>query len=225
MRTPFLVEYYRELPQLPESDEDWFEPRHLVRLEQFRRRVAKRYGEGTLLRMLDDANAECRRAAVLALSLMGDMSINGDVAARLRDEDPVVRKIASDALWSIWFRGDSKKNQRELRRVLEKATPQQVLRGLDQLVQKSGGFAEAYNQRAILFFRLGEFRRAIADCEQVLKLNPHHFGAAAGMAQCYMKMRKPRAALRSFRTALRINPNLDDVKEAIRTLEEVLGEE
>ena len=71
---------------------------------------------------------------------------------------------------------------------------------------------------------MGEFRRAIADCETVLRLNPHHFGAAAGMAQCYLKLNRPRAALRSFRTALEINPNLDDVEEAVRALEEVLGE-
>src|SRR5262249_7551273 len=155
--------------------------------------VAKRYNQATLLRLLRHPIAECRRAAVLAVSLTGDMSVNGAVAARLRDKDKLVRRIASDALWSIWFRGDSKKNQRELRRALEKGTPQQVLRGLDALVEKSGSFAEAYNQRAIMYFRLGDFRRAIAECEQVLKLNPHHFAAAAGMAQCYMKLKKPRA--------------------------------
>jgi cytochrome c-type biogenesis protein CcmH/NrfG len=45
------------------------------------------------------------------------------------------------------------------------------------------------------------------------------------MGQCYVRLKKPRAALRAFRSAYRINPNLDDVKEAISSLEEVLGEE
>jgi Tfp pilus assembly protein PilF len=91
-------------------------------------------------------------------------------------------------------------------------------------VRKAGDFAEAFNQRAVLHFRLGQFREAIADCQRALELNPHHFGAAAGMAQCYMKLKKPRAALRSFRNALRINPNLEDVAETIRALEDVLGD-
>ena len=53
-----------------------------------------------------------------------------------------------------------------------------------------------------------QFERSIADCEKTLQLNPYHFGAMAGMAQSYMQMRKHKAALKAFRTALRINPNL-----------------
>ena len=70
-----------------------------------------------------------------------------------------------------------------------------------------------------------EFERSIADCEKVLQLNPCHFGAQSGMAQCYMQLRKHKAALRAFRAALRINPNLDGVAETIRALENALGEE
>ena len=44
--------------------------------------------------------------------------------------------------------------------------------GLDLLVQKAPRFAEAYNQRAILHFRLKQYDRSIADCEKTLQLNP-----------------------------------------------------
>jgi hypothetical protein len=40
-----------------------------------------------------------------------------------------------------------------------------------------------------------------------------------------MKLRKPRAALKAFRNAFRINPNLEGIEDTIRTLEDVLGEE
>ncbi len=56
-------------------------------------------------------------------------------------------------------------------------------------------------------------------------MNPHHFGAQAGLGQCYLQMRKHRAALKAFRAALRINPNMDGVAETIRALENALGEE
>ena len=91
-----------------------------------------------------------------------------------------------------------------------------ALAGLDQLVGKAPHFAEAYNQRAILFFRLKQYDRSIADCEKALQLNTHHFGALAGMAQCYVQLRKPKAALKAFRTALNLNPNLEGVAETIR---------
>jgi tetratricopeptide (TPR) repeat protein len=59
----------------------------------------------------------------------------------------------------------------------------------------------------------------------VLKLNPYHFGAAAGMGRCYMEIGKHRAALKAFRAALRINPGLEGIEETIRALENALGEE
>ena len=61
------------------------------------------------------------------------------------------------------------------------------------------------------------------DCESTLRLNPHHFGAAAGLGQCYLKLGKPRAALRAFHTALAINPGLDQLRDTIRSLEEALN--
>ena len=64
-----------------------------------------------------------------------------------------------------------------------------------------------------------------ADCEKVLDLNSYHFGALSGLAQCYLNQRKPRAALKAYREAYRLNPNLQGVEETIRALENALGEE
>ena len=75
-----------------------------------------------------------------------------------------------------------------------------------------------------MFFRTGEFQRAVADCEKVLELNPFHFGAQSGLGQCLMKLKKPRAALRAFQSALEINPELNEIADSVRTLEEKLGE-
>ncbi len=50
-------------------------------------------------------------------------------------------------------------------------------------------------------------------------------GAASGMGQCFMNQKKLRAALRVYRRANRLNPNLEGVREAIQSLERILGEE
>jgi Tfp pilus assembly protein PilF len=136
-----------------------------------------------------------------------------------------VRQLAHDALWSLWFRGDSPEHCRELQRLMRQRDPRRALVGINALIHKAPSFAEAYNQRAILFFRLEDFGSSIADCETTLKLNPLHFGAASGMAQCYMKLKKPRAALKAFRAAFRVNPHIQGIEDTIRTLEDVLGEE
>jgi len=112
-----------------------------------------------------------------------------------------------------------------LQRVLRMRDRAKALAALDRLIARAPSFAEAYNQRAILMFRLEQFERCLADCEKVLQLNPYHFGAQAGMGQCYLHLRKHRAALKAFRVALRLNPQLESVAQAIRALENVLGEE
>jgi tetratricopeptide (TPR) repeat protein len=221
-----LVEYYNELPEPQEDDPKSWETRLRNGLEKFKKRVEARYTEGTLHRLLDSSDPQTKRATVLALGLTGSMkSSNATVAALLHDSDRGVRQLAADALWSLWFRGDSPDNNRELNRLMNLRDRRRKRAGLDALIARSPNFAEAYNQRAMLHFQTEEWQKSASDCERVLKLNPHHFGAAAGLGRCYMELGKHRAALRAFRQAMRINPSLDDVEEAIRALENALGEE
>jgi tetratricopeptide (TPR) repeat protein len=223
---PLLLEFYRELPGLREGDDprEWA-GRLQTALASFRKKVAARYGEATLQRLLDCPDATVRKAAVLALGQVGTMGSNQAVAARLHDDDPDVRQLASDALWSIWFRADTEANARELQRLLRLRDGEQAVAGLDELIRKAPGFAEAYNQRAIRSYQAGDYRKAVADCEKVLQLNPHHFGAQSGMAQAYLQLRQPRQALKAFRAAHKTNPNLEGVEETIRALEHALGDD
>src|SRR5581483_3022008 len=188
-----------------------------------------RYEEATLERLLSHAAAEVRQAAVLALGLLGTMQVNVAVATRLHDDDATVCQLACDALWSLWFRGDAPDHARELQRLmrheLNERNAAQVLDRYAALIKRAPAFAEAYNQRAIVHFRLEAFASSIEDCHKVLNLNPVHFGAASGMGQCYMKLNKPLAARRCYRKALRINPTLDGVREMIESRERTLGEE
>lgn len=226
MRVALLMDYYQRLPErrLGEDGKSWSVRLH-EGLSRFQQEVAARYSEGTLQRLVHEASPEARRAAVAALGLVGTLASNKLLASRLHDSDTTVRQLAHDALWSLWFRGDTPDHCRELQKLMRQRDPQKALTGFDALIQRAASFAEAYNQRAIVHFRLEEYQKSIADCETTLKLNPHHFGAASGMAQCYMKLKKPRAALKAFRSAYRLNPHIEGIEDTIRTLEDVLGEE
>jgi tetratricopeptide (TPR) repeat protein len=227
---PLLASYYHLLPeQSPEMEPQRWAQVFRKALARFHRSVTARYHEATLERLLHAPVAEVRQAAVLALGMTGTMEVNASMAARLHDDDPAVCEMATDALWSLWFRADSPENNEELQRLMQMELTEidaaTVLVGLNALIGKAPRFAEAYNQRAIVWFRTGEFAKSIADCDKTLRLNPYHFGAASGMAQCFMKQKKPRAALRSYRRANRINPRLDGVRQVIQSLEKMLGEE
>jgi tetratricopeptide (TPR) repeat protein len=221
-----LVEYYSEMPErrLKEDASSW-RARLQAATDSFRQRVDTRYTEGTLLRLLESPSSRAREAALLALGLVGTMAGNKAVAARLHDESPDVRKVAVDTLWSLWFRADSEANNRELQKLMRMRDREKSLMGLNDLILRAPSYAEAYNQRAILYFRMKEFERSVSDCEKVLQLNPVHFGARAGMAQSYLQLRKHRAALKEFRAALRIHPHMEGVADTVRALETALGEE
>jgi tetratricopeptide (TPR) repeat protein len=214
---------YDRLPPLePGDDEELWAAGVQEAMRAFRTDVRGRYTEGTLQRLLSSTDVKTRRAAILALGLIGTIDANPAVAAVLHDPDSLVQRFAADALWELWFRGGTGEQNRLLRRAVRDPDVVKARAGLDDLIRQAPHFAEAYNQRAIWFFKRGEFARAVDDCEGALRLNPHHFGAAAGLGQCFMKLGKPRAALRAFRQALAINPGLEHLHDTIRSLEETL---
>jgi tetratricopeptide (TPR) repeat protein len=221
-----LVEYYRRMPnRRAKDDADTWRRRQEEGRQKFLALAQSRYTVGTLVRLLENGAARSRRAALLALGRLGGVDANPIIAAHLKDDDTEARRLAADALWALWFRADDEDNNEELQRLMRVRDREKAVAGLDRLLQKAPSFAEAYNQRAIHYFKMKQFERSIADREKTLQLNPYHFGAMAGMAQSYMQMRKHKAALKAFRAALRINPNLDGVAETIRALENALGEE
>ncbi len=191
MNKAILAEYYAALTAGGE-------------LERFVQRVNERYNEGTLGRLLQSADAMTREAAVVALRYLGTMASNAAVAACLRDRQARLRELAEGTLWTLWFRADSEKNTKELQRfarLIGKEDYPAALAGLNKLIRRSPHFAEAYNQRAILHWRRGQHRKAIDDCKRVIAMNPFHFGAQAGMGQCYLQMQRSELALQEFRAA------------------------
>jgi tetratricopeptide (TPR) repeat protein len=221
-----LLQFYHQLPERRdgENSKAWA-TRLEDGLKQFKGDVSARYTEATLQRLAVHPAQATRRAALLALHLLGSMLSSEAVAARLRDKDRQVRRMAADALWALWFRADGEENNKELQKALQQPDPKTGVALLTALIRKAPGFAEAYNQRAILYFQAQEYEKSAADCEKTLELNQLHFGAAAGLGRCNLRLRRPESALKAFRLAQKINPNLEGVREAIRDLESVLGDD
>jgi tetratricopeptide (TPR) repeat protein len=98
----------------------------------------------------------------------------------------------------------------------------EAIREATELIDEAPWFAEAWNQRAIGYFARQQFEDAANDCHQTLELNAYHFGAAVGMAHCYLQLDEPFAALENFHRALRLNPDLEDVKGQIEMIQRAL---
>ncbi len=208
-RQPLLAFYYEQLNR----DGD---------LDSFQNRVDARYSETTLRRLVSSADVQARRGAVTALGLIGDFGCNDALGPALADEDPTVRQLASQSLWSIWFRAGTDEQNETLRLVVElnnRGLTREAQRQATRLIAEAPNFAEAYNQRAIASFVLGEFVESAADCKRVLELNPYHFGAFGGLGQCYLKLGRPDLALETYRRSLTIQPHDEGLKRLIEALE------
>jgi tetratricopeptide (TPR) repeat protein len=222
---PLLVRYYEQMPKpRPGDDPDLWAAGVQESMKEFRASIKNNYTEATIIRLASHPDVRARQAVALALGLIGTLDSNATLAGLLKDEDTLVQRFAHDAMWEVWLRGREKNNSKDLRQALQLPDFAQNLAALNDLIDTNPDYAEAYNQRAILLYRRGDYAKSIRDCESALRLNPYHFGAAAGIGQCYLRMKRPRSALRAFRHALDIYPNLDTVQEAVQALSAALGE-
>jgi len=92
---------------------------------------------------------------------------------------------------------------------------------LNELTQSFPDFSEGWNRRATMYFAQDKLDRSLRDIEKVLELEPRHFGALAGRGMIYQKQEKWGLALEAYRQALRFNPGMQGVKDAIKQLEKV----
>jgi tetratricopeptide (TPR) repeat protein len=177
--------------------------------------VSRRYAPGTLQRLAESPDRQVRRAAVLALGLIGDYGANHTLGRALLDSDRTVRTLAQNGIRSVWTQAGSRRQRRELQTIIrlnDARQHEEVIRRATELIEQAPWFAEVWNQRAIARFKLGQFHESIRDCHQVLELNPYHFAAAAGMGQAYLELNNFVSALESFRRALRLSPDLEAVR-------------
>ena len=70
-------------------------------------------------------------------------------------------------------------------------------------------FAEGFNQRANVLYRLGNYDRAIRTIQQTLRREPRHFLAWSGLGAIYLELDRKREALNALHEALAINPHLE----------------
>ena len=173
------------------------------------------------LRQLSGKNAATRLAAVKRLHNIGSMRDGNALAKLLADEDEDNRAAAEAALWAVWSRsGDAQIDALFKKGVaqMNAADGDAAIATFTQVIRKKPDFAEAWNKRATVYFFMRRFKESLADCDEVIKRNPLHFGALSGYGQIYAQMEEFDKALDYFERAIAINPNLTGVAQNIENL-------
>jgi tetratricopeptide (TPR) repeat protein len=140
----------------------------------------------------------------------------------LKGDDPSLAATAEAMLWGIWCRsGDAEADL--IFRVGVDAMQQGRLEDADhaftRVIATAPDFAEGWNKRATLRYMRRNFSASVLDCQETLKRNPNHFGAASGQGLCHMSLGEFREAAVCFRRALEIHPYLDGVRHNLAMAE------
>ena len=173
------------------------------------------------LTALTALDVEARRAGATALLEAGTMADAPALVRALRDPDARVRSLAEAALWAVWSRsGDA-----AIDYILEIGVGQMregqleaSVETFSEIIRRRPDFAEGWNKRATAYYLLGDWHRSAADCDEVLRRNPQHFGALSGYGMIWLQLDEPRRALERFEQALAVNPNLESVQTTIDAL-------
>ncbi|MBB3290030.1 tetratricopeptide (TPR) repeat protein [Rhizobium sp. BK347] len=95
---------------------------------------------------------------------------------------------------------------------------------LDQVISLKPDYVEGWNRRATLNFAIGDYRKSMEDINQVLRIEPRHFGALAGMAAILTERDNDALALRAWERFLEVYPaNRSAQEEAGKLSEKVAG--
>ena len=182
-------------------------------------------GRSQALTALDARDVETRRLGAAELAEHGTMQDVPRLAQALRDPDPFVRAIAERSLWDVWSRsGETEIDALFANGVQEmsEGLGETAVQTFTRIIERRPDFAEGWNKRATVLYMLGEYQKSLADCDEVMKRNPHHFGALSGYGMIYLKLGDPGRALSYFERALAVNPNLTQVEETAQALRRLL---
>jgi tetratricopeptide (TPR) repeat protein len=187
--------------------------------------ISQRYLIGTLERLAEYGTAVTRRAATLAISYVGTYESNAVLGRALHDKDRCVRLIAENGLRDLWQRDGSPEQQERLKVIIRMNASQQfelAATAATELLEVAPWFAEVWNQRAIAFFHIDRYEDSASDCHETLEINPYHFGAAVGLAHCHLELDDVFSSLEAFRRALKLNPDMEEIRAQVEQLERML---
>jgi tetratricopeptide (TPR) repeat protein len=100
-----------------------------------------------------------------------------------------------------------------------------AIQTFSEVIRRKPEFAEGWNKRATLYYVRGDLEKSLADCDEVMKRSPVHFGALSGYGLIYLQLGQPERALQYFERALAVDPNLDQIQAAFDALREALDRE
>lgn len=209
VRTTRLAEAYRRYLQTADA-------------AGFAAEVDECYSGATLVTLLRRGDVELRRAAALALGVLGDHDAIEPLARALSDCDRGVRLAADDSFRALLVRDAAPLHHQQLLKVMHLNDGGEYAGALAPtmiLVDQAPLYCEAHHQLAICWHGLENYHQAQLAYTACLWHCRFHYPAWQGLARCRMMLGNPAAAVAALRRCVEICPDLESVRLQIRAIE------
>jgi tetratricopeptide (TPR) repeat protein len=137
--------------------------------------------------------------------------------------DDATAKAIEERIWALWVVSRSDTTNLLMTRVktaLEQQDTDLALKLLDAIVKIKPDYIEAWNRRATIYYMKKDYGHSLADIREVLKREPRHFGALAGLGLIMQDIGDDKQALEIYRRALAVYPRLQKIPDVVKTLQE-----
>lgn len=152
-----------------------------------------------------------------AQAAQDDKRLDQLFAALLQAKSAEIAKPIEEEIFRVWTETPSATTEllyERSEKVADAGNTELALKLLDSVVKLDPHYAQGWNMRATVHVMREEYTAAVADIEQVLLLEPRHFGALAGLGRILEETGDDKGALAAYEAALKIDPALEDIKQA-----------
>lgn len=135
-----------------------------------------------------------------------------------------IRKTENQ-IWEIWFEHPNEDVEQLMQMGLARMNYNRYAEAMfifTQLIENYPDYSEGWNRRATLHYVLGNYEESIRDIEQVLKLEPRHFGALSGLGLVYLQQNQLGKAKQAFENLIDVHPNSPNAQENLKQINQDL---
>lgn len=137
--------------------------------------------------------------------------------------DDTSAKAIEQRIWAQWMVSSSDTTNLLMTRVrtaIEAKDMDLAIKLLDGIVKIRPDYVEGWNRRATLYYMKKDYGRSLADIREVLRREPRHFGALAGLGLILQDIGDDKRALDAYRRALDVYPRLQRIPDVVKKLQE-----
>jgi tetratricopeptide (TPR) repeat protein len=137
--------------------------------------------------------------------------------------DDASAKAIEQRIWAQWLVSTSDTTNLLMSRVVaavEAKDTDLAIKLLDGIIKIRPDYIEGWNRRATLYYMKHDYGRALADIREVLRREPRHFGALAGLGLILQDIGDDKQALEVYRRALAVYPRLQRIPDVVKKLKE-----